>query len=171
MRRAIRKYPDPVFETPCEPVEEFDTSDLKQLVADMFETMYDAQGVGLAAPQIGQLKRLTVIDCSGGEDKSQQLVLINPEIYETEGEQIGEEGCLSIPGFREDVKRAYRVKARAQDVQGQWFDIEGDELLARAILHENDHLDGILFLRHISPLKREIIKRKIKKLQKKGEWD
>jgi peptide deformylase len=167
----IVKYGDPVLETPCDPVESFNTPELDQLIADMFETMYDAKGVGLAAPQVGFTKRLTVIDCSSGEEEDEKLVLINPRIVEAEGEQVGEEGCLSIPGFREDVKRPMRVKVQAQDASGQWFEIEGDELLARAICHENDHLNGILFLQHISALKRELIKRKIRKLRKKGEWD
>jgi peptide deformylase len=133
--------------------------------------MYDAKGVGLAAPQIGLSKRLTVIDCSCGEDEDEKLVLINPRIVAAEGEQVGEEGCLSIPGFREDVKRPLRVKVHAQDTQGDWIEVEGEDLLARAICHENDHLNGILFLQHISSLKRELIKRKIRKLRKKGEWD
>jgi peptide deformylase len=167
----IVKYGDPVLETPCDPVESFNTPELDQLVADMFETMYDAKGVGLAAPQVGLAKRLTVIDCSSGEEEDEKLVLINPRIVEADGEQVGEEGCLSIPGFREDVKRPMRVKVQAQDAAGKWFEIEGDELLARAICHENDHLNGILFLQHISALKRELIKRKIRKLRKKGEWD
>jgi peptide deformylase len=112
-----------------------------------------------------------VIDCSSGEDEDEKLVLINPRIVEADGEHVGEEGCLSIPGFREDVKRPMRVIVQAQDAAGQWFEIEGVELLARAICHENDHLNGILFLQHISALKRELIKRKIRKLRKKGEWD
>jgi peptide deformylase len=164
-------YGDPVLEQLCDPVEEFDTPELHQLVEDMFETMRDANGVGLAAPQIGITKRLTVIDCSAGEDPDEKLVLINPEILEKVGTQVGEEGCLSIPGFRGDVKRAQKVVVRAQDAKGETFEIEGEELLARAILHENDHLDGVLFLRHLTPLKRELIKRKIRKLRKKGEWD
>ena len=171
MIRKIIKYGDPVLETPCDPVEEFDTDELHQLVDDMFETMYEANGVGLAAPQVGLLKRLTVVDCSCGEEPDQKLVFINPEIVATEGKQVSEEGCLSIPGFREDVKRAQKVTVRAQDAKGDTFEIECEDLLARAILHENDHLNGILFLRHISSLKRELIKRKIRKLRKKGEWD
>lgn len=171
MIRKIVKYGDPVLETPCDPVEEFKTPELEKLIADMFETMYDAKGVGLAAPQIGLSKRLTVIDCSCGEDEDEKLVLINPRIVAAEGEQVGEEGCLSIPGFREDVKRPLRVKVHAQDTQGDWIEVEGEELVARAICHENDHLNGILFLQHISSLKRELIKRKIRKLRKKGEWD
>jgi len=160
-----------VLETPCDSVAEFDTSELHTLIEDMFETMRDASGVGLAAPQVGISKRLTVIDCSAGEDPKQKLVLINPEIVSTEGEQVGEEGCLSVPGFREDVKRAYKVVARAQNAKGEWFEVSGEELLARAIQHENDHLNGILFLQHLSALKRELIKRKIRKLRKQGEWD
>jgi peptide deformylase len=171
MIRKIVKYGDPVLETPCDPVEEFKTPELEKLIEDMFETMYDAKGVGLAAPQIGLSKRLTVIDCSCGEDEDEKLVLINPRIVAAEGEQVGEEGCLSIPGFREDVKRPLRVKVHAQDTQGDWIEVEGEELVARAICHENDHLNGILFLQHISSLKRELIKRKIRKLRKKGEWD
>ena len=171
MIRNIVKYGDPVLETPCNPVEEFGTPELELLIADMFETMYDAKGVGLAAPQIGLRKRLTVVDCSGGEDPNERIVLINPQIVETEGEQVGEEGCLSIPGFRENVRRPFRIKVRAQDAKGEWYEVEGEELLARAICHENDHLDGILFLKHISRLKRELIKRKIRKLRQKGEWD
>ena len=171
MIRKIVKYGDPVLETVCEPVTEFNTPELEELVADLFETMYHAGGIGLAAPQIGLLKRLTVIDVTAGEDRDQQLVLINSEIGESAGEQIGEEGCLSIPGFREDVKRAHRVAVRAQDAKGEWFETEGDELLGRAILHENDHLNGVLFLKHISRLKREIILRKIRKLRRNGEWD
>jgi peptide deformylase len=171
MIRKIVKYGDPVLETACEPIEDFDTPELHRLIDDMFETMYDAKGVGLAAPQIGLPKRLTVIDCTGGEGEPEQLVLINPKIVEADGEQIGEEGCLSIPGFRENVKRPFRVMVRAQDAKGDWYELEGEELLARAICHENDHLNGILFLHHVSSLKRELIKRKIRKLKKKGEWD
>lgn len=166
----IRKYGDPVLETKAEPVTEFN-GELKQLAADMFETMYANKGIGLAAPQVGVSKRLAVLDHSAGEDESAKLVLVNPEILVKEGVQIGEEGCLSIPGFREDVKRAFRVRVRAQDVDGNFFETEGEELLARAIQHEIDHLDGILFLQHLSLLKRDLIKRKIRKLVKAGEWE
>ena len=171
MIRKIVKYGDPVLETPCDPVTEFDTPELRQLIADMFETMRDATGVGLAAPQTGLSQRLTVIDCSAGEDEDEKLVLINPEITSTEGEQVGEEGCLSVPGFREQVKRAFKATARAQNVKGEWFEVTGEELLARAMLHEIDHLNGILFFQHVSRLKQEIIKRKIRRLRRKGEWD
>jgi peptide deformylase len=112
-----------------------------------------------------------VLDPSAGEDEAAKLVLVNPEILVREGVQIGEEGCLSIPGFREDVRRAYRVRVRAQDLDGNFFETDGEELLARAIQHEIDHLDGILFLQHLSLLKRDLIKRKIRKLVKAGEWE
>lgn len=160
-----------MLETNCTPVADFGTDELKQLVEDMFETMYAHKGVGLAAPQIGLSQRLTVIDTSAGEDPSARLVLINPEILEKQGKQVGEEGCLSIPGFREDVARALQVRVRAQDVNGEFFEADGEELLARAIQHELDHLNGILFLSHLSPLKRDLIRRKIRKLQKAGEWE
>lgn len=166
----IVKYPDPVLTTAGAELREFGTVELLQLIEDMFATMAAANGVGLAAPQIGRSQRLTVIDCSGGEDPAQRLVLINPEITHREGKQTGEEGCLSIPGFRADVTRAQFVRVRAQDANGEWFEAEGSELLARAIQHEVDHLNGILFLSHLSTLKRDLIKRKIRKLQKDGEW-
>ena len=169
MVRPIVKYGDPVLEKPAEAVNEF-TPELKKLVDDMFESMYAHRGVGLAAPQVGVSKRLAVVDVTAGEDPEQRFVMINPEVVETSGSQTGEEGCLSIPGFREDVTRPNRVKIRAQDLDGKWFEKDGEELLARAMLHENDHLDGVLFLSHLSPLKRELIRRKIKKLVRAGEW-
>jgi peptide deformylase len=170
MLYPIVKYPDPVLSTPGAAVSEFATPELRQLVEDMFASMYAANGVGLAAPQIGRSQRLTVIDCSVGEDPAQKLVLINPQITRREGKQTGEEGCLSIPGFRADVTRALSVTVRAQNVEGEWFEADGDELLARAIQHEVDHLNGVLFISHLSTLKRDLIKRKIRKLQKDGEW-
>lgn len=167
----IVKYGDPVLETAAAPVAEFDTPELHQLLADMFESMYAAKGVGLAAPQIGIGRRIAVIDCSVGEDEAERLVLINPEILATEGSQTAEEGCLSIPGFREQVTRARRVTVRAQDVKGEWFERTGEDLLARAFLHETDHLNGRLYISHVSVLKRDLIKRKIRKLVKAGEWE
>jgi peptide deformylase len=133
--------------------------------------MYAAKGVGLAAPQVGISQRLTVIDISVGEDESKKIVLINPEIVSREGSQVGEEGCLSIPGFREPVTRAQKVTVKAHNEKGEQIEVSGDELLARALQHEIDHLNGKLFINHLSSLKREIIRRKIKKLQKAGEWD
>jgi peptide deformylase len=171
MVRKIFKYGEPVLERPAEPVAEFGTAEMRELIADMWETMYAAKGVGLAAPQIGLSKRISVIDTSVGEDESKKIVIINPEILTREGSQTGEEGCLSIPGFRDQVKRANRVTVRAQNEHGETVEIEGDELLARALQHEIDHLNGILFLNHLSPLKRDLIRRKIKKMQKAGEWE
>jgi peptide deformylase len=171
MIRTILKYGEPILEQVAEPVTEFDTPELRNLIADMWETMYAAKGVGLAAPQIGVGRRISVIDVSVGEDESRKIVIINPEVTLREGKQTGEEGCLSIPGFREPVTRAMKVKVRAQNEKGEAIELEGEELLARAFEHEIDHLNGILFINHLSALKRDIIRRKIKKLQKAGEWD
>ncbi|MCU1270965.1 MAG: peptide deformylase [Acidobacteriaceae bacterium] len=165
----IVKYGNPVLEKPAAPVTEFD-DELKKLVEDMFESMYEAKGVGLAAPQIGISKRLAVIDVTFKENPREKLVLANPEIVHTEGKQTQSEGCLSIPDFRENVTRANKVTVRAQDVDGKWYEKTGEELLARAFLHETDHLNGKLYLSHLSALKRDLIKRKIRKLVKAGEW-
>jgi peptide deformylase len=165
----IVKYPDPVLSKPAAPVTEFDAA-LKKLIQDMFESMYAAQGIGLAAPQIGLSKRLTVIDISFKKNPDEKVVLINPEIIGQEGKQFEEEGCLSLPDIREKVHRAARVKVRAQNERGAWFEIEGEELLARAFQHEIDHLNGVLFIDRISRLKRELALRKIRKMQKNGEW-
>ena len=162
-------YGDPVLERPAEPVTEFN-AELKKLVDDMFESMYAAHGVGLAAPQIGIAKRIAVIDTTFKEDPNAKLVLVNPEVIGREGKQNGQEGCLSLPDFRENVTRANIVTVRAQDVEGNWFEKTGDDLLARAFLHEIDHLNGRLFISHVSALKRDLIKRKIKKLVRAGEW-
>jgi peptide deformylase len=169
MLRAIVKYPDPVLERLTEPVTEFD-DELSKLVDDMFESMYAAKGIGLAAPQIGLSKRLTVIDLSFKERPEDKIVLVNPEIVFREGKQYEEEGCLSLPEIREKVSRAAKVRVRAQNLKGEWFELEGEELLARAFQHEIDHLDGILFFRRVSALKRDLILRQIRKLQKAGEW-
>ncbi len=166
----IVKYGDPVLEQKALNVINFGTPELLQLVDDMFETMYANKGIGLAAPQVALRQRLTVIDPSAGEDPSAKIVLINPEIVAKEGTQIGEEGCLSIPGFREEVRRALKIRVRAQDVDGKYFDIDGEELRARVMQHEMDHLNGVLFIKHVSPLKRDLIRRKIRKLVKAGEW-
>jgi len=166
---AVVKYPEPVLAKVAEPITVYDEA-LKTLVAEMFESMYVAQGIGLAAPQISISKRLTVIDTSFKKEPKDKLVLINPEVIETEGSQLEEEGCLSLPDIREKVKRAAWVKVRAQDENGEWFEVEGEELLARAMLHEIDHLNGVLFIDRISRLKRELVLRKIRKLQKNGEW-
>jgi peptide deformylase len=165
----IVKYPEPVLSQPGEPVTEFD-SDLRNFVADMFETMYAAQGIGLAAPQVGVSKRITVIDLGMGKDPAQKLVLINPEIIFREGKQYEEEGCLSFPDIREKIQRALKVAIRAQDEHGEWFEMDGEELLSRAFQHEIDHLDGVLFLSRMSALKRDLNLRKIRKMQREGTW-
>ncbi len=171
MIRKILKYGASVLEQVAEPVTDFDTAEVREWIADMWETMYSAKGVGLAAPQIGLGRRISVIDVSAGEDETKKLVIINPEIVERQGAQTGEEGCLSIPGFREPVTRANSVLVRAKNEMGEDIEFRGEELLARAFQHEIDHLNGILFINHLSALKRDIIRRKIKKLQKAGEWD
>jgi peptide deformylase len=165
----IVKFGDPVLEKQAQPVTSFD-DELKKLVEDMFESMYAAHGVGLAAPQIGISKRLAVIDVTFKEDPEAKLVLANPEIVHTEGRHTQNEGCLSIPDFRESVTRPKKVTIRAQDVNGKFYEKTGEELLARAFLHETDHLNGKLYISHLSALKRDLIKRKIRKLMKAGEW-
>ena len=165
----IVKYGDPILEKPTPPVTKFD-AELEQLTEDMFASMYAAQGVGLAAPQIGLSLRLTVVDVTTGKNPEAKIVLANPEIIHAEGEVREEEGCLSVPGFRGYVIRPQFVTVRAQNVKGESFEIRGENLLARAFCHEIDHLNGILFLQHLSMLKRDLIRRKIKKLKKQGEW-
>lgn len=165
----IVKWPDAVLDSPGDHVTEFNDK-LKKLVNDMFETMYAAPGVGLAAVQVGVSKRLFVMDCSGGKDPEQRIVMINPEVLSVEGTQNGEEGCLSFPGIYTPVERNLRAIVRAQDLQGEYFEVDGMELTARCMLHETDHCDGIVFLDKMSPIKRELVKRKIRKLQKSGNW-
>jgi len=165
----IVKYPEPVLQQPGEPVNEFN-DELHKLVADMFETMYAAQGIGLAAPKVAVSKRVTVIDLSMGKDPAQKLVLVNPEITFQEGKQYEEEGCLSFPEIREKVVRAFKVKIRAQDENGKWFEMDCEELLSRAFQHEIDHLDGMLFIFRMSGLKRDMALRKIRKMQREGTW-
>ena len=165
----IVKFGNPVLEKAAAPVAVFDDA-LTQLAEDMFESMYAAHGVGLAAPQIGIAKRLAVIDITFKEDPNAKVVLVNPEIIHTEGRLTQNEGCLSIPEFREPVARARKVTIRAQDLHGKWFEKTGEELLARAFLHETDHLNGKLYISHVSALKRDLIKRKIRKMMKAGEW-
>ena len=165
----VVKYGDDVLTTNAATVEVFD-KELEKLVEDMFESMYAANGVGLAAPQIGISRRIAVIDCSVGKDPKAKIVIINPEIVAQEGKQSEEEGCLSIPNFRESVTRPQKATVRAQDVKGRPFTMQGEGLLARAFCHETDHLSGNLFISHLSTLKRDLIKRKIRKLIKNGEW-
>ena len=169
MTYPITKFGVAVLESPAKQVEIFD-EELAKLCEDMFESMYVAQGVGLAAPQIGLSKKLAVIDVSVGKNPEAKLVLANPEIIHVEGDQREEEGCLSIPGFRGSVLRPAYVTVRAQNVKGETYEMRGEGLLARAFCHEIDHLNGILFIQHLSMLKRDLIKRRIRKLRKTGEW-
>jgi len=169
MIHPIVKFGDEVLAKQSARIAVFD-SELQKLIDDMFESMYAAQGVGLAAPQIGISRHIAVIDISNGKDPSAKLVLVNPEIIAIEGRQVEEEGCLSVPGFREKVRRPAKATVRALDRHGKEFTMTGEGLLARAFCHETDHLNGRLFLSHLSSLKRELIQRKIRKLVKKDEW-
>ncbi len=156
----ITEFPEKVLKEVGAPVERFDEG-LERLVADMFETMYAAEGVGLAAPQVGLSLRLFVMDCDGIK-----LVAANPEIVSTEGEQGGEEGCLSVGKIHAPLKRAARVRLRAQDVRGEWFEREAEGLAARCFLHETDHCDGLLFIDHLSPLRRDMVRKRFQKMKK-----
>jgi peptide deformylase len=165
----IVKYPEPVLQQPGEPVTEFN-DELRKFVADMFETMYASQGIGLAAQQVGVAKRITVIDLSLGKDPAEKVVLINPEILSQAGKQYEEEGCLSFPEIREKISRSFKVRVRAQNENGEWFEMDGEELMSRAMQHEIDHLDGMLFIFRMSALKRNLNLRKIRKMQNEGTW-
>lgn len=156
----ITEFPERVLKEVGAPIEKFD-AELEKLVADMFETMYADEGVGLAAPQVGLSLRLFVMDCEGIK-----LVAANPEIISAEGEQGGEEGCLSIGKIHAPLKRAARVRLRAQDVHGEWFEHEAEGLAARCFLHETDHCDGTLFIDRLSSLRRDMVKRRFQKLKK-----
>ena len=168
-RLPILEFPDPRLRNQAAPVLSFDAG-LKQLIADMFETTYDSKGIGLAAPQVGVSKRLTVIDLSMGKDPKDRLVLVNPEIIFREGKVYEEEGCLSFPDIREKVVRAAKVRIRAQDENGKWFEMDADDLLSRCFQHEIDHVDGMLFIFRMSALKRDLNLRKIRKMQREGKW-
>lgn len=169
MKLPIVKYGDPVLTKRAEEVTEFDKH-LHKLIDNMFETMYGAPGVGLAAPQVGILKRLFIMDCSGGKDVKKKMALINPVIELEEGTQEGDEGCLSFPGIYVKVARPQRVTVRAQDINGSEFRLDVMDLEARCVEHETDHLDGELFIEYLSPLKRDLVKRKIKKRIRQGDW-
>lgn len=167
----IFNYPETVLLTVGKPVGDNQFGvELELTVADMFETMRDAGGVGLAAPQVGLSQRFFVMDVSN-EGRPNPLALINPEILRVEGEQVGDEGCLSFPGLYQSVKRDMRVIVRAQDVKGELIEHDLTDLAARCVLHETDHCDGIVFLDRMTVLKRELAKRKIKHLQKTGKWE
>ncbi|MEJ5165627.1 MAG: peptide deformylase [Thermoanaerobaculia bacterium] len=163
--REIRKIGDPVLREICQPVTRFDGEIIK-LVQDLKDTMYAAPGVGLAANQIGVPLRVAVVDISVGDDPSSFIVLINPEIIYQEGEQYEEEGCLSIPGVSEKVKRPKKVRLKFQDLEGNFKEMEGEGLLARAFCHEIDHLNGKFFIDYLSPFKLKFLKGKLEKIQK-----
>ncbi len=164
MIREILVWPDPILKKTSTPVHGVDDT-TRRLLDDMSETMYAADGVGLAAPQIGELRRCIVIDTSPRQEGQKLIHFVNPEIVRTEGVTTYTEGCLSIPGEAEDVERAAKVWARALDYHGRPFEVEADGLLAIAIQHEFDHLEGTLFVDHLSSLKRELIRRRMKKLK------
>jgi peptide deformylase len=170
MIRPIVLWGSEVLETPSDRITRITDAEVK-LVQDMIETMYKAPGVGLAAPQVGVNKRIMVTDTTSGEKKNHLFTIVNPEIVETEGEQFEEEGCLSIPGFSAVVVRPKKVVLRGVDLDGKEIFIEGSDLLARAFCHEMDHLDGRFFLDHLSFIKRDMIKRRIRKLIRQGKWE
>jgi len=167
--RPIVKYPDPVLTTRAEEVASI-TPEIKALAADMVETMHEAPGVGLAANQVGVTVRVAVVDLSVGKDPAALVVLVNPKVVAVEGHQVDEEGCLSLPGITEQVGRPLRAEIEALNLEGARFRVLGEGLMARALLHEIDHLDGILFLERLSPLKRRLVRKKIQKLIRDGEW-
>jgi peptide deformylase len=170
MIRPILLWGDQILDKPSSVVTNITDADVK-LVQDMTETMYKAPGVGLAAPQIGVAKRIMVTDATGGDETGHLLTIVNPEIVVAEGEQYEEEGCLSIPGFSANVRRPKKVVLRGVDLNGKDITLEGSDLLARAFCHEMDHLNGVFFLDHLSFLKRDLIKRKIRKMIRDGKWE
>ncbi len=161
----ILHYPEPLLKQKSVPVTTFD-DELKQLASDMVETMYAAPGVGLAAPQVGVLKRLIVLDCSGSEEPADLLIAVNPEVIGGEGESLEEEGCLSVPGYWASVRRTETATLRYQDLDGNVCERSADGLLAIGMQHEVDHLEGILFVDRLSPLKRSIFRKKYMKMMK-----
>ncbi len=165
----ILKYGAPELRNVSKPVDSFD-DELEKIVKNMFDTMYGSPGIGLAAAQIGLNIQLTTIDLSGGEDANRRIILCNPEIISASGEQKADEGCLSIPDFTDSVIRPFKMVVRGQNPNGEEIQIEAEGLLARCLSHEIDHLNGVLFVDHLSPLKRTLIRNKIKKLAKAGEW-
>lgn len=167
--RPIVLYPDPILLTPTQPVPEVDEG-IRALVRDLVDTMYAAPGIGLAANQLGARWRVCVVDLSVGEDPGGLRVFVNPRIVDTEGSQIGEEGCLSFPDITLEIERAYRATVEALDLEGRPFRLVAEALLARAIQHEVEHLDGRTFLQNVSPLKREMVKKQIRKRMRSGDW-
>lgn len=168
--RPIVLYPDPVLLRPTQPVERVD-EDVRALVQDLVDTMIAAPGIGLAANQLGDSRRVCVVDLTSGESPGSLVVLVNPRVLDTQGRQMGEEGCLSFPDITIEVERAERLTVEALDRNGDRIELAADGLLARAILHECEHLDGQVFLRHLSALKREIVRRQIRKRIEAGTWN
>jgi peptide deformylase len=166
--RAIRIYPDPVLRVQCRAVTEFDEA-LRKLVDDMIETMHAAPGIGLAAPQVGVELRVAVVDLSVGEEEGGLHVFVNPEIVQRRGQETDVEGCLSLPGITDKVERPTFVRIKALDLEGNPFEVEAEDWLARAICHELDHLDGVLFVDHLRGLRRERVRRQLKKLAAEQE--
>ena len=168
--RPIAKFGDPVLHSPSAPVTDIDAG-IRQLFDDMVATMYAAPGIGLAAPQIGVSLRVIVVDLSVGEDDTQLIKLVNPEFVEREGEQRAEEGCLSVPGYAASPLRPARVVVKGRDPDGKERVYTGTDLLARAFCHEIDHIDGLLFVDRLTPLKRDLLKRKLRKKARAGDWE
>ncbi|HLL55654.1 MAG TPA: peptide deformylase [Myxococcaceae bacterium] len=170
MVREILIWPDPILKKKASPVAKVDPA-IRTLVADMFETMYAAEGVGLAAPQVGVLKNVIVLDTTPRQPESRPMAMINPQIVAVEGKTVYTEGCLSIPGEAEDVERAAKVTVKFLDVEGQEQTVEADGLLAIAVQHEMDHLNGTVFVDHVSVLKRELIRKRMKRLKSDREGE
>lgn len=166
----VVKYGDPVLQKEGEEITSID-GQLAKFISNMFETMYDAKGVGLAAPQVALSKKLFVMDVSAGKETKERIICINPQIVDTKGKVVNEEGCLSFPGIYFEVERPEIVTVQAIDLNGKEFTFEVDGLAARCVLHEKDHIDGKVFIEYLSPLKRELIKKKIGKKIKLGEWE
>jgi peptide deformylase len=167
--RPVRLYPDPVLLTPTVPVDAFDDR-LRTLARDMVDTMYAAPGIGLAANQVGESLRLFVADLTVGETPGSLLVFVNPVVLEASGAQVGEEGCLSFPDITLEIERHLEVRVQAADLEGRLFTTRAEGLLARVLQHEIEHLEGETFLDNVSSLKREIVKREIRKRMRSGEW-
>ena len=160
----VRKYGDPVLREKCNPVTVFD-DELRKFAERMFSIMRSARGLGLAAPQVGDTRRLFMIDLSGQDFDSEPVVFVNPEIESAEGEITGEEGCLSFPGLFVEVRRPKKITVKFQDVEGEFHRIEATDLAARAIQHENDHLNGVLFIDHLSSIERDLLAGKLKRIK------
>lgn len=170
MKLPIVKYGDPILQQEGEEITNID-GQLAEFIGNMFETMYDAKGVGLAAPQVALSKKFFVMDVSAGKESKERIVCINPQIVDTKGKVVNEEGCLSFPGIYFEVERPEIITVQAIDVNGKEFTFEASGLAARCVLHENDHLEGKVFIEYLSPLKRDLLKRKIKKKIKLGDWE